>query len=80
MHPHLANDKKLHCGELIQRLQECHEHGFWNRLLGSCNGIKEELNQCLREERIARTARNREESRAQRERTRHLWKAIEDQS
>ena len=50
MHPHLANEKKLHCGDLIKELQQCHEGGFMNKYMGGCNRIKEELNACLREE------------------------------
>ena len=50
MHPHLANEKQLHCGDLIQQLQQCHQGGFINKYMGGCNRIKEELNACLREE------------------------------
>lgn len=50
MHPHLANEKQVHCGELIDQLQQCHKAGFMHKYMGGCNGIKEELNACLREE------------------------------
>lgn len=38
------------CGELIRQLNACHERGLMNKFMGGCNGIKEELNMCLREE------------------------------
>jgi len=50
MHPHLANEKQIHCGDLIKELQQCHQGGFMNKYMGGCNRIKEELNACLREE------------------------------
>ena len=40
----------LDCGDLIKALEECHNQGYFSRLMGSCNGIKHELNMCLREE------------------------------
>ena len=38
------------CGELIKALEDCHAKGYMNKVLGNCNGIKHELNMCLREE------------------------------
>ncbi|PWN35578.1 UPF0287-domain-containing protein [Meira miltonrushii] len=78
MHPHLANEKQVHCGELIDQLQQCHQAGFMHKYMGGCNGIKEELNACLREERLIRTQKNREASKAQNEKKKAMWKDIDE--
>ncbi|THU97893.1 UPF0287-domain-containing protein [Dendrothele bispora CBS 962.96] len=69
MHPQLS-DKKLVCKDFIQALEKCHQSN-WARLTGGCNKYKDEMNQCLHRESIARASRNREdakERRAKRER------------
>lgn len=38
------------CGDLIAALEECHSKGLMHRTLGMCNGIKHDLNMCLRAE------------------------------
>ncbi|KAJ7109172.1 hypothetical protein C8R44DRAFT_278221 [Mycena epipterygia] len=58
MHPQLS-DRKLVCKEFMDALEQCHSSN-WARLVGSCNKQKDELNTCLRKERIERTAENRE--------------------
>ncbi|KAG2020720.1 hypothetical protein CC2G_006028 [Coprinopsis cinerea AmutBmut pab1-1] len=58
MHPQLS-DKKVVCRDFIEALERCHASG-WNRLTGACNSKKDELNRCLRTERVNRTTANRE--------------------
>ncbi|KAJ7694157.1 hypothetical protein B0H17DRAFT_932139 [Mycena rosella] len=58
MHPQLS-DRKLVCKEFMDALEQCHSSN-WARLFGYCNTQKDELNTCLRKERIERTAENRE--------------------
>ncbi|KAF7322804.1 COX assembly mitochondrial protein [Mycena chlorophos] len=60
MHPQLS-DKKIVCREFMEALEACHESN-WSRLFGFCNAQKDNLNLCLREERLKRTAANREAS------------------
>ncbi|KAH6918950.1 hypothetical protein BKA70DRAFT_1137289 [Coprinopsis sp. MPI-PUGE-AT-0042] len=60
MHAQLS-DKKIVCKEFIEALERCHASG-WNRLTGACNTKKDQLNHCLRAERVARTTKNREDS------------------
>ncbi|KAJ7063107.1 hypothetical protein C8F01DRAFT_985092 [Mycena amicta] len=75
MHPQLS-DKKLGlvlppcsalaltvpvCKDFMEALEQCHSNN-WARLLGHCNRQKEDLNACLREERLKRTTANREAS------------------
>ncbi|KDR73466.1 hypothetical protein GALMADRAFT_227914 [Galerina marginata CBS 339.88] len=67
MHPQLS-DKKLVCKEFIQALEQCHAAG-WNRFVGSCNKQKDELNHCLRSERLDRTAQNREQAKERKQKT-----------
>lgn len=38
------------CSEYIKALQECHARGMMHKVMGNCNGLKHELNMCLREE------------------------------
>lgn len=64
MHPQLS-DKKLVCREFIQALEDCHL-STWARLTGGCNKKKDELNKCLRSERVARSANNRETAKERR--------------
>ncbi|CAO1627585.1 unnamed protein product [Parajaminaea phylloscopi] len=80
MHPHLVQGKQIRCGELIAALDECHNRGMMSRMLGSCNGIKHELNMCLREERLERTAKHVEESRSKAAEKKKLWAAIDAES
>ncbi|KAJ6547355.1 hypothetical protein B0H19DRAFT_953285, partial [Mycena capillaripes] len=47
------------CKEFMDALEQCHSSN-WARLFGHCNRQKDELNACLRIERIERTNENRE--------------------
>ncbi|KAF7304726.1 COX assembly mitochondrial protein [Mycena kentingensis (nom. inval.)] len=60
MHPQLS-DKKIVCKDFMEALEQCHSSN-WARLFGFCNLQKDELNMCLRQERIKRTDANREAS------------------
>ncbi|KAG8950406.1 hypothetical protein FRC03_012860 [Tulasnella sp. 419] len=69
MHVHLSEPQKLSaCGDLIQKLDECHNSGFFVKYLGGCNKIRRELDRCLRQERLDRTAKNKEASKHRKER------------
>ncbi|KAF4576877.1 hypothetical protein EYR40_001126 [Pleurotus pulmonarius] len=72
MHPQLS-DKRTVCWEFIQALEMCHMN-TWAKFTGGCNTQKDELNKCLRKERIARTTRNREAAKEQRAKTEQAWK------
>ncbi|PPQ68970.1 hypothetical protein CVT24_000359 [Panaeolus cyanescens] len=67
MHAQLS-DRKLVCKEFIEALEQCHAAG-WNRFIGACNTQKDELNHCLRSERLVRTAQNREAAKARNAKT-----------
>ena len=58
-------------------LDECHAQGFLHKVIGSCNKAKQDVNMCLRAERLERTARNRERARKEREKIKEKWKEIE---
>jgi len=49
------------CREFVEALNACHASWF-RKLTGGCNDTKRELNSCLKQERIDRTTRNREEA------------------
>ena len=49
-------------------------------MIGGCNSAKQDVNKCLRAERLVRTARNREEARAKREKVKMVWQEIDDES
>ncbi|KAI0362692.1 UPF0287-domain-containing protein [Trametes cingulata] len=80
MHPQLT-EKKIGshppsvCLEFIQALDACHANG-WSRWTGGCNQAKQDLNMCLRKERIDRTAKNREEAKVRRQKTEQAWKEL----
>ena len=61
-------------------LEECHAQGFIHKMIGGCNNAKQEVNKCLRAERLERTARNREKSREKREKIQQIWKEIDEES
>ncbi|KAF9562178.1 hypothetical protein CPC08DRAFT_634487, partial [Agrocybe pediades] len=58
----------LVCIEFIQALEKCHAGG-WTKFLGACNKQKDELNHCLRTERLVRTEQNREQAKERRMKT-----------
>ncbi|KAF7338465.1 COX assembly mitochondrial protein [Mycena venus] len=59
MHPQVSDKKVLACKEFLDALEKCHSSN-WARLFGQCNLQKDELNACLRKERIERATENRE--------------------
>ncbi|KAI6109896.1 hypothetical protein F5141DRAFT_1117386 [Pisolithus sp. B1] len=76
MHPQLS-DKRIVCREFIQALDACHTNN-WARLTGRCNQEKDKLNQCLRKERVERSARNRADAKEQRSKTERAWKELHE--
>ncbi|KIO34747.1 hypothetical protein M407DRAFT_89673 [Tulasnella calospora MUT 4182] len=61
MHVHLTQpDKAAACKDLIEQLHQCHESGLLAKYTGVCNDAKRALDRCLRQERLDRTARNRD--------------------
>lgn len=68
------------CEEVMAALEECHAQGFIHKMIGGCNRAKQEVNLCLRAERLERTARNREKSREKKERIQKIWKEIDEHS
>ncbi|GAC96195.1 hypothetical protein PHSY_003775 [Pseudozyma hubeiensis SY62] len=71
---------RVYCAHLIQALNECHAKGVWHKITGGCNGIKHDLNMCLRQERVERTANHVRESRESRKKTEQIWKEIDQES
>lgn len=61
-------------------LEECHAQGFMHKLFGGCNNAKREVNQCLRAERLERTARNREAAKEKKEKIQRMWREIDNES
>ncbi|KAF9050747.1 hypothetical protein BDZ89DRAFT_916297, partial [Hymenopellis radicata] len=53
------------CRDFIQALDDCHLN-FVAKMTGGCNRQKNELNACLRKERVARHDKNREASKVRR--------------
>jgi COX assembly protein 2 len=48
MHPPLDRPHP-DCERIIAQLRDCHDN-FWKKYTGGCNGIKVEMDRCLREE------------------------------
>ena len=64
----------------MQMLDECHARGFLYKVIGGCNKAKQEVNMCLRAERLERTARNRQKAKQEREKILEKWKEIDANS
>ncbi|KAH9483741.1 COX assembly mitochondrial protein 1 [Psilocybe cubensis] len=56
------------CQEFIEALERCHANG-WTKFIGACNQNKDDLNHCLRTERLTRTKMNREKAKLRRDKT-----------
>ena len=61
-------------------LDECHAQGFLHKLLGNCNSAKQNVNKCLRAERLERTAQNREKAKQKKEKIQKVWRQIDEES
>ena len=61
-------------------LEECHARGFLWKCMGMCSDLKNQVNLCLRAERLERTAHNREQARAKDEKIRSVWAEIDANS
>ncbi|KAF9448357.1 UPF0287-domain-containing protein [Macrolepiota fuliginosa MF-IS2] len=77
MHPQLS-DKRLVCRDFIKALEECHS-SVWRKFTGGCNRQKDELNHCLRTERVARSAQNREIAKERKAKTEQALKDFRSQ-
>ncbi|PNY24747.1 COX assembly mitochondrial protein 1 [Tolypocladium capitatum] len=64
------------CEEIIAVLEECHARGFMHKVAGGCNGVKDKVNRCLREERTKMQAENRATAKAKRDRIKEDQKAL----
>ncbi|PFH52361.1 hypothetical protein AMATHDRAFT_140172 [Amanita thiersii Skay4041] len=77
MHPQLS-DKRIVCKDFIKALEECHSRGL-SRFTGACNRHKDELNHCLRSERLKRSALNREVAKARRAKAEEALKKFHEE-
>lgn len=68
------------CEEVMRILDQCHAVGFLHKALGNCSQAKQAVNKCLRSERLARTAENKEASRVRKEKLETAWAEIEASS
>ncbi|KAI9650247.1 hypothetical protein NHQ30_000260 [Ciborinia camelliae] len=81
MHPHLwTKDNSAACEEVMAALDECHARGFLWKCMGMCNDKKTAVNKCLRAQRLARTAANREAAKVKNERIKAKWAEIDEAS
>ncbi|WVQ81855.1 hypothetical protein IAT38_003982 [Cryptococcus sp. DSM 104549] len=68
--------RQIVCHDLIKAFEECHRTASFAKF-GACNEQKEALALCLRQERIERTTRNREESKERNAKKKAVWEALE---
>lgn len=69
MHPQLNEHRHPDCVEQIQALKRCHEDaGYWGKLLGYCNGQKQQLDTCFRAAKKEKRSVLLEKARAERAR------------
>ncbi|XP_018561804.1 COX assembly mitochondrial protein 2 homolog [Anoplophora glabripennis] len=57
--PHLHTEK---CNIMINLLMECRREHPFRKFVGFCNSFYHQMTKCLKEERLARRARNYEKS------------------
>ncbi|WVR07491.1 hypothetical protein IAU60_004533 [Kwoniella sp. DSM 27419] len=78
MHAPLGTvERQLACADLIRALEQCHARGLVAKLMGECNDQKKALSMCLRQERLDRTARNRDEAKERTLKKKEVWAALE---
>ncbi|KAI9720007.1 MAG: hypothetical protein M1812_003133 [Candelaria pacifica] len=80
MHPHLHTKDNKGCEEVMAILDECHARGFLYKAVGMCNGAKNNVNMCLRAERLERTAKNREAAKVERAKLKSKFQEIDANS
>ncbi|OQO00532.1 hypothetical protein B0A48_13882, partial [Cryoendolithus antarcticus] len=68
------------CEEIMTALEDCHARGFMWKAIGMCSSLKEDVNKCLRAERLARTAENRERAKEKKAKIQAVWAEIDANS
>lgn len=69
----------LDCGEVIRALEECHALPYIQRMMGQCNNFKDELNKCLKAERLDRMDHRRQAALEKRKKVEARWKEMEEE-
>ena len=64
----------------MQAFEECHARGFLWKVMGMCNGLKDDLRKCLRKQREQNQLQNREQKKDQMDRIRKQWKEVDENS
>ncbi|KAJ8931358.1 hypothetical protein NQ314_015737 [Rhamnusium bicolor] len=66
------------CKNLIALLKECHKRHPFRKFLGICSSFDYQIEKCLKEERIAKAARNFEKSKEMKRKLAELSKEDDD--
>ncbi|KAK3616985.1 hypothetical protein LTR56_015427 [Elasticomyces elasticus] len=80
MHPHLHTKDNTGCEEVMSALEACHARGLLWKSMGMCSSLKQDVNKCLRAERVDRTVKNREDAMAKRQKMKAVWAEIDANS
>ena len=64
----------------MNALDECHAKGFMWKVVGGCTDAKQQVNMCLRAERLKRTQRNRDLAKEKRTKIETKWAEIDANS
>jgi len=64
----------------MQALEDCHAKGFVWKATGMCNKLKTQLDDCLKKERAKSQKVNRERAKSGHQKTREMWKDIDENS
>jgi COX assembly protein 2 len=73
----VAQKLTIDCGDIVKALEECQAQGFMSRAFGKCDTVQNELNLCLRRERLERQALHFKEANAKRQDLQKKWKELE---
>jgi len=77
MHPHLTGTKLEACSDVIAALHECHKSSLWTYYTGGCNDIRNQMNKCLHQERLDRSAKHVKEGVKKRKELEKRWKQMD---
>lgn len=79
MHPQITERRRIRCGQLIKELELCHQKGFLATSMGACESIADQVNMCLRSERLERQNDHFKVSAEKRKKIEKRWKEMEEE-
>ncbi|KAK4050759.1 hypothetical protein OIO90_004981 [Microbotryomycetes sp. JL221] len=79
-HPPLAEHQHAQCAQAMKALKQCHDQYKYLKFIGKCNHQKQQLNLCLRGERLDRARENLQQAKQKRIQVEQKWQQIKEES